>query len=157
MTDGIQYFVGNGHPYPESDQKYHAATGAHFAHLLRDMMVDTAVGYINIPADVLATANLEATSFNAPAYKDWVRERVARARELFCEGKQYLDSLDVLRCKVVGHWYAARFEGVLDAIESDEFILRESYDDRKRLSAWLRMLWIWMRVSANHFLGWRSD
>jgi hypothetical protein len=63
-----------------------------------------------------------------------------------------LDSLDVLRCKIVGHWYCARFEGVLNMIDRDGYVLRESYDDRKQLSAWLRMLQIWLRVSLQHAL-----
>ena len=46
------------------------------------------------------------------------------ARQYFCEGKRYLDELEVLRCKIVAYWYCARYEGVLDTIERDSYILR---------------------------------
>jgi phytoene/squalene synthetase len=49
VVDGIQYFVGNGHPYPASDDRYLASIAAHIAHLLRDTPLDTADGFINIP------------------------------------------------------------------------------------------------------------
>lgn len=152
VTDGIQYFVGNGHKYPRSELQYLAATGAHIAHLLRDMLNDVADGFVNIPSEYLEKYNLEPNAINPAAYKEWVRERVGQARHLFFEGKRYLDSLDVLRCKIVGHWYCARFEGVLNMIERDGYVLRESYDDRKQLTAWLRMLQIWLRVSLQHVL-----
>lgn len=152
VTDGIQYFVGNGHPYPTSDQQYLAATGAHIAHLLRDTWIDIEDGFINIPVETLDKHNLKPESFSHAAYKDWVRERAIHARQLFNEGKRYLDSLDVLRCKIVGYWYCARFEGVLDSIERDGYVLRESYDDRKKLSAWLRMIWVSVNVTLKHVL-----
>ncbi len=152
VTDGIQYFVGNSHPYPQVEQQYLAATGAHIAHLLRDMLIDIADGFVNIPLESLEKNSLEPNAINRAVYRGWVRERVGQARHLFHEGKQYLDSLAVLRCKIVGHWYCARFEGVLDTIERDNFVLRESYDDRKQLSSWLRMLWIWNRVTIQHVL-----
>lgn len=152
VTDGIQYFVGNGHPYPRAEGQYLAAMGAHIAHLLRDMLNDIADGFVNIPSEYLEKYNLEPNAINHTAYKEWVRERVGQARHLFFEGKRYLDSLDVLRCKIVGHWYCARFEGVLNMIDRDGYVLRESYDDRKQLSAWLRMLQIWLRVSLQHAL-----
>ncbi len=51
VTDGIQYFVGNGHPYPRSDNRCRAAIAAHIAHLLRDTLVDASQGYVNIPRE----------------------------------------------------------------------------------------------------------
>ena len=41
--------------------------------------------------------------------------------------------LDVLRCKVAGYWYCARFEAVLDTIESDGYRLRAEYEERRKL------------------------
>ena len=152
VTDGIQYFIGNGHPYPQSEQKFLAATGAHIAHLLRDMHVDIADGFINIPIEYLEKHNLEPQSVDNQEYEAWVKGQVDQAHQLFHEGKRYLESLAVLRCKVVGYWYCARFEGVLEAIERDGYVLRPSYDDQKQFSAWLRMLGIWMTVSIRHML-----
>ncbi len=51
------------------------------------------------------------------------------ARGFFGEGKCYLDDLDVLRCKIVGYWYCARFEGVLDVIQSEGYVLRAGYNE----------------------------
>jgi phytoene/squalene synthetase len=152
VTDGIQYFVGNGHPYPQSEQQYLAATGAHIAHLLRDMLIDIDDGFVNIPAEFLENHSLEPVSIHHTDYIEWVRTRVNLARQSFKEGKRYLESLDHLRCKIVGCWYCARFEGVLETIEQDGYILRKSYDDRKKLSAWMWMLWIWIRVTIRHVL-----
>ena len=53
VTDCIQYFIGHGHPYPTTDNRYLAATAAHIAHMLRDMVLDTAEGFINIPREYL--------------------------------------------------------------------------------------------------------
>ena len=53
VTDGIQYFIANGYEYPDGDDRYSAALGAHITHLLRDAVPDTADGFINIPADYL--------------------------------------------------------------------------------------------------------
>lgn len=150
VTDGIQYFVGNGHPYPRLDDQYLAATAAHVTHLLRDMWIDIQAGFINIPAKILRRGKLEPEDFHHPDFQNWVRGRVELAHRLFVEGKRYLDRLDILRCKIVGYWYCARFEGVLKTIERDGYVLREAYHDRKRLSAWLQMLWIWLRVSLQH-------
>lgn len=150
VTDGIQYFVGNGYPYPSSELQYLAATGAHISHLIRDMIPDIKNGFINIPIEVLEKHGLDPGDFHNEIYKDWVRGRVNLARQLLSQGKRYLGSLDVLRCKIVGYWYCARFEGVLSTIEQDGYALRESYNERKRFSAWLLMLWILLRVSLQH-------
>ena len=49
VTDGLQYFIGNDHPYPITEDRNLASHGAHVSHLLRDMLSDTADGFINIP------------------------------------------------------------------------------------------------------------
>ena len=77
--------------------------------------------------EYLEEKGIERGDVNNPAYKDWVRKRVDSARVLFEDGKEYLDELDVLRCKIVGYWYCARFEVVLDTIEKDGYRLREEY------------------------------
>jgi phytoene/squalene synthetase len=150
VTDGIQYFVGNGHPYPASDDRYLATIAAHIAHLLRDTSLDTADGFINIPREYLETHGISAEDLGSPAYQAWVRNRVELARGYFCEGKRYLDNLDVLRCKIVGYWYCARFEGVLDTIERDGYILRAAYNERRQLSTWLRIAWLGLCITLRH-------
>lgn len=150
VTDGILYFVGNGFPYPTGENKYLAATAAHITHLLRDMVKDTEDDFINIPEDYLNAHGISPIDVHHPAYRDWVRVRVQEARTYFSDGKTYLDELEVLRAKVVGHWYCARFEAVLNTIERDEYLLRDSYDERRKISTWLRIGWLGISVTIRH-------
>jgi phytoene/squalene synthetase len=151
VTDGLLYFIGNGNPYPESENRYQAGIAAHISHLLRDMHQDNADGFINIPREYLEANRLSHEDMNDPAYKDWVRQRVELAQELFAEGKSYLDGIGVLRAKIVGYWYCARFEVVLDTIEGDEYLLREEYHERRRVSTWLKIIWLGISLSFRHF------
>ena len=150
VTDCIQYFVGHDHPYPTADNHYLAATAAHIAHMLRDMVLDTAHGYINIPREYLEAHSINPEDVDSLPFRAWVRERVDLARGYFREGKRYLDELDVLRCKIVGYWYCARFEGVLDAIEHDGYLLRAEYNERRKLSTWLKMAWLGVSITLRH-------
>jgi phytoene/squalene synthetase len=163
VTDGILYFIRNGHPYPATNNRYLAATAAHITHMLRDMVEDVPEGFINIPREYLAAHDLNPKDVDHPAFRAWVRERVELARQYFREGQHYLDELDVLRCKIASYWYCLRFEVVLDAIERDDFILRAEYDERRRLSIWLKMVWLGVSVIFRHLVnrvlhvGWRHQ
>lgn len=150
VTDGLQHFIGNGHPYSAADNRYLAATAAHITHMLRDMVPDTADGYINIPREYLEGHSIGPEDVDSPPFRAWVKSRVDLARQYFREGKRYLDELDVLRCKIVGYWYCARFDGVLDVIERDGYVLRAVYDERRRLSSWLKMAWLAVSVTLRH-------
>ena len=81
-----------------------------------------------------------------------MRNRVDLARGYFREGKCYLDQLDVLRCKMAGYWYCARFEGVLDTIERDGYILRAEYNERRKVSTWLKMAWLGISITLRHIV-----
>jgi phytoene/squalene synthetase len=150
VTDCIQYFVGNGHPYPDHENQYLAATAASITHMLRDLSTDITEGFINIPREVLEAHNINLENVDSPPFREWVRDQVELAREYFITGKRYLDSLDVLRCKIVGYWYCARFEGILDAIERDGYKLRAAYRERRRLSNWLKIPWLSASVALRH-------
>ncbi len=150
VTDAIQYFIGNGHPYPAADNRYLGATAAHITHMLRDFVLDTADGYVNIPREYLEAHGIAPEDVDSPPFRAWVRDRVEQARQYFCEGKRYLDELEVLRCKIAGYWYCARFEGVLDAMERDGYVLRTVYDERHKLSTWLRMAWLAVSITLRH-------
>ena len=150
VTDGIQYFVANGHPYPEADNRYLAAIAAHITHMLRDMVPDIDDGFVNIPEEYLEAHGITPQDVESPPFRAWVRERVGLAREYFRKGKIYLDGLDVLRCKLVGYWYCARFECVLNVIEREGYILRPTYSERKKISTWLSMVWMSMGVIFRH-------
>ncbi len=163
VTDDILYFINNGHPYPDSDKRYLAATAAHITHMLRDMVEDIPNGFVNIPREYLDMHGISPEDINSPAFRAWVQERVELAQQYFHEGKRYLDELDVLRCKIAGYWYCVRFEVVLDAIEHDDYILRANYDERRSLSTWLRMAWLSIPLTLRHIArrgwlaGWRRD
>ncbi|MFC1583290.1 squalene/phytoene synthase family protein [Candidatus Neomarinimicrobiota bacterium] len=131
VIDGLQYFIGNGHPYPESSNQYLAAIAAHIIHLLRDTVQDTADGFINVPREYLELHKLNPADITHPLYIAWVEDRIKLARDYFVRGKQYINSLKVLRCRIVGLWYCSRFENVLNQIERNRFILRENFDANK--------------------------
>jgi len=151
VTDGIQYFIGNGYPYPVSDTRCLAARAAHITHLLRDMVQDMNDGIINIPKEYLEAHDISPEDTNSPAFHNWVRNRVDLARSMFLDGKRYLDELGVLRCKLVGRWYCARFEVVLDAIERDNYALRTNYNERKNMLTWLKIAGLGISVTLRHF------
>jgi phytoene/squalene synthetase len=150
VTDAIQHFIGNGHPYPSAGNQYSAATAAHITHMLRDMVEDTAEGYVNIPREFLEAHGIGPDDMDSPTFQDWVRARVALARQYTREGKDYIDSLDVLRCKIAAYWYCARFECVLNAIEKDGFVLRARYGKPPQLLTWLRMAGLAVSLSLQH-------
>ena len=140
VTDGIQYFVCNGHHYPEASNRYLAATAAHITHMLRDLISDLNEGYINIPREYLEEHNLNPKEVENPLMRAWVKAQVQLARQYFCEGKHYLDQLDVLRCKIAGYWYCVRFECVLTAIEKDAYVLLPDYNERRKISTKFKLV-----------------
>jgi phytoene/squalene synthetase len=152
VTDAIQYFIKNDHLYPESKDHYLAANGAHITHMLRDMIQDLDAGYINIPREYLEATGMTPKDTDSPPFRAWVQEQVNLAREYFRDGKRYLDEQEVLRCKIAGYWYCARFEGVLDTIESDGYKLRADYTDRRRISTGLKMGWLVISLTIKHVI-----
>ena len=153
VTDGIQYFIGNGQAYPRGESQYLAATGAHVTHLLRDTVEDTENGFFNIPREYLEAHDIGPEDLNSPAYQAWVRGRVEQARAYFRQGKRYLDGLEVWRCKMAGHLYCARFEGVLDTIERDSYALRANYHKRRSRTARLGLAKTGVSVTLRHLAG----
>ncbi len=154
VMDGLQYFIGNGQPYPRTHNRLLAVTGAHITHMLRDTFEDLPVGLVNIPAEYLEAHGMHGIELNSEPMRAWVREQVVLARMFFEEGKIYIDSLEVLRCKLAGVWYCARFECILDLIERDGFRLRAAYPERHGLKVWLEMGRLGVVVTLKHFYGW---
>jgi phytoene/squalene synthetase len=150
VTDAIQYFIGNNHMYPSTDNQYLAATAAHITHMLRDMIEDIDDGFVNIPREHLEEHGLSLVDVDKSLTRDWVRGQVERARDLFRDGQRYLDQLDSLRCKIAGYWYCARFECVLDAIERDGYMLRPLYHERHKLFLKLKMGWLAISITPRH-------
>ena len=152
VMDGIQYFIGNDHPYPRTHDRTLAVTGAHITHMLRDTLEDLTAGLVNIPAEDLETYGININNdANSEQFRQWVNAQVELARSCFQEGKIYIDSLEVLRCKLAGVWYCARFECVLKAIERDGYRLRAEYHERHALRAWLEVARLGAVTIGKHY------
>ncbi|MFC1997918.1 squalene/phytoene synthase family protein, partial [Chloroflexota bacterium] len=150
VTDGIQYFVCNSYSYPESEKRYLAATGAHITHMLRDMAEDIQSGYFNIPVETIEIVENNFQQFENPVIRKWVKDRVQLARQYFAEGKQYLDDLPVLRCRIVGYWYCERFEFLLDKIVMDAYVLRSRYRKPNIIFSWMKFVGIALEQTWRH-------
>ena len=143
VTEALHHCIGHGCRSPHDETRYVAVTGAHVAHMLRDLVEDLAVGYVNAPAEVIGdwavspadmhAPDLHTPDLHAPAMRAWVRDRVGLARSRFATGRRYLAQVENPRCRLAGHAYIARFEWVLDAIERDGYRLRPAYPERARL------------------------
>ncbi len=127
VTDALHWFIGHDCPAPDPGLRYHAATGAHIAHMLRDAREDVDNGYVNIPIEFLELHHLGPADFDKPAYRDWVRQRVADARRHFEIGGRYLCQVGSLRCRLAGFAYEERFLWLLKAIERSQYVLRRAY------------------------------
>ncbi len=152
VTDALQYFIRNGHKYPEAEHRCLAAIAAHITHMLRDFQDDISEGYINIPIEYLKANGISVAALREDQLRDWVYERVTLARQYFRIGKRYLDSLDVLRCKIAGYWYCTRFEVILDCIERDNFVLRRKYNESYKPRTFMLMAWIGISLTIKHVI-----
>jgi phytoene/squalene synthetase len=148
VTEAVYTFVGVDCGAPRIPARYVAAYAAHITHMLRDYLEDLDAGYINIPIEVLERDGFEAGDIASDGFRTWVRERVRLARAYFAEGEAYTREMADLRCRIASTCYALRFEGVLQAIERDGYLLRENYDDCKNLTSALNMLWQGLRLAA---------
>jgi phytoene/squalene synthetase len=153
VMDGLQYFIGNGHAYPRTRARVMAVTGAHITHMLRDTLEDLSAGLVNIPAEYLAEKGLTIRDITSGDLRPWVRSQVAQARQCFQEGRTYIDSLEILRCKLAGVWYCARFECILNAIEADGYRLRADYPERHSVKVWLEMASLGILTTWGHYSG----
>ncbi len=141
VTEALHHFIGHDDISPPDKARYLAVTGAHITHMLRDMVEDTAVGYVNIPREYLETHGLTPTDIHHPAYRDWVRQRAQLARRCFAAGREALARMPNRRRRLAGFAYIGRFELVLDAIEKDDYVLRPDYPERKSKRAALKLGW----------------
>ena len=150
VTDGLQYFIGNAHPYPNTENRYLAAKAAHITHLLRDLSEDIADGFFNIPNEYVLENEFGLDDLNSPWVRSWVRDQVEQARNYFSEGKRYLDSLEVFRCKLAGYWYCVRFEIILDAIERDGYNIQTTYNERQKIFFRIRLFGVAVKILFQH-------
>jgi len=139
VTDALHYFIDGQHAPPRSESRYLPAMGAHIAHMLRDTFEDAEAGYFNVPRELLESSAIGPRDVTSAPYRQWVRERVRLARHYFTAGAGYLDQVSSLRCRIAGYAYMARFTGLLDAIEREEYRIRPAYPDAGGLGYGLRM------------------
>ena len=153
VMDGIQYFIGNGHPYPKTPDRTLAVFGAHLVHMLRDTLEDLPAGFVNIPAEDIQSRGIRVEDVESEPFRLWVGEQAERARICLQAGRSYIDTLDVLRCKLAGAWYCARFEWYLNAFQRDGYRLRHAYPERQRLVAWVEMFGLGIAIALKHVTG----
>jgi phytoene/squalene synthetase len=139
VTECIHHFVGHGAQTPHDGTRYLAVSAAHIAHMLRDTFDDAALGYYNIPREVLESKHIGPQDVQSPAYRAWVRARVEIARQYFKAGRSYFARVHNVRCRLACFAYIARFEWVLATIEREGYCLRFQYDERKSAPAALRI------------------
>jgi hypothetical protein len=149
----LQYFIGNGHPYPKTMDRNQAVIGAHIAHMLRDTLEDVPAGYINVPSEEIDQRGINYENPECESFRAWVREQVDRAEDCLQAGKGYLDRLDNLRCKLAGAWYCTRFEWYLNRIRSDGYRLRTGYPERRGLTTWVKMIGLGFLITVKFFFG----
>jgi phytoene/squalene synthetase len=135
------YFIGHLDPPPSGETRYHAVYGAHVIHMLRDMVDDIAVGYINIPVEIIEAEHISLDNLHSMPFRKWVFERVQLAHMYFEAGRKYIAKVKNMRCRLAGFTYLARFEWMLRTIERDQYCLRHKYPERKSLRASLWMAW----------------
>ena len=130
VTEALHYFIGHNCASPHGEIRYMAVSGAHITHMLRDALEDARVGYYNIPSEVIAANGIAPWNVESKAYRDWVQERVGKARACFRMGRDYLAQVENLRCRIAGYAYIHRFEVVLDSIERTGYVLQSQYPQR---------------------------
>lgn len=154
VTEALHYFIGHTCQPPQCTNRYAAATAAHIVHMLRDTLEDARLGYYNLPAEVIEVAQISPFDVHSVAYRHWVKERVALARDCFHLGRAYLAQVESLRCRLAGYLYIHRFEHVLDCITRDGYLLRTHYPEPATLHQVLVLLAsaLWQAVLHPHVL-----
>lgn len=141
VTEAIHHYIGHEAEAPHAGSRYAAVAGAHIVHMLRDTIEDIEAGYFNIPLEYLEAQRIGPANVASDAYRSWVRARIQLARAYFGAGTAYLAQVRSRRCRAAGHAYMARFQGVMDAIERDDYRLRPAYADCKGWKFGLRTGW----------------
>jgi phytoene/squalene synthetase len=141
VTEYMFYFIGHQDPPPYGATRYQAVWGAHVVHMLRDMVNDIAVGYFNIPVEVLEAEHISLDDLYSQSFRKWVFNRVQLAHKYFDAGRKYIARVKNLRCRLAGFIYLARFEWMLRSIEREQYCLRPEYPERKSFQALIWMTW----------------
>jgi phytoene/squalene synthetase len=138
VTEALHYFIGHGSYAPHGEERYLAVKAAHITHMLRDTVEDIDAGYYNVPNELLLAQGITPRDIEGEAYRQWVQSQVELARAYFEAGKRHLAKVENARCRLAGCAYIARFEGVLEAISREGYLLRAGYPECKGAPALLR-------------------
>jgi phytoene/squalene synthetase len=141
VTEAMHYFIGHDSRSPQGEARYLAVTAAHITHMLRDTLEDAEAGYFNIPREIVEAHGIDPRDVSSAPYRAWVKSRVHLARRLFATGREYFRQVENPRCRLAGYAYMARFAGVLDAIEREDYQLRAAYPERKSVASGIKMGW----------------
>jgi phytoene/squalene synthetase len=79
VTEAMFFFIGHQDLPPCTTGKYQAVCGAHVVHMLRDLVGDIAVGYINIPNEIHEKERLSLRAVQNISFRKWVFERAKLA------------------------------------------------------------------------------
>jgi phytoene/squalene synthetase len=150
VTEALHYFIGHDCASPHGEIRYMAVSGAHITHMLRDALEDLQAGYYNIPSEVIAANNIAPWDVESNAYRDWVNERVCKARACFRMGRAYLGQVENLRCRIAGYAYIHRFETVLDSIERAGYVLQARYPQPKGGRRGVELIGWALTMALNH-------
>lgn len=150
VTEALHYFIGHNCASPHGEIRYMAVSGAHITHMLRDALEDAQLGYYNVPSEVIAANRIAPWDVTSTAYRDWVKERVGKARVCFQIGRAYLGQVENLRCRIAGYAYIHRFEAVLDSIERAGYVLQAQYPHGKGVHRQVEMIGWALWMALNH-------
>ena len=136
--DAIGYFIGHDSRISGGRRRaLQAVVGAHIIHMLRDTADDLAAGYFNVPRSVLEAHHLAPSDVHHPAYRRWVRDRIA-SRPPMLRGWQGLHAPRRLPAGLLaGLLYCARFEVVLQPHRAGRLPAAVRYDYLPPLAPWL--------------------
>jgi phytoene/squalene synthetase len=150
VTEALHHFIGNGAAAPQDETRYLAVSGAHILHMLRDTYQDLRAGYFNVPRELLEAHSIGPEDVHTDAYRDWVKGRVELARAYFDAGRAYFARVQSPRHRLAGLAYIARFEWLIETLESDDFRLRPRYAEGRSLGTGLRMSWhvLWWMIGS---------
>ncbi|UCC11193.1 MAG: squalene/phytoene synthase family protein [candidate division WOR-3 bacterium] len=124
----IRFIEPRYHVVQENVQLAHAC---HLSHMLRDLEEDLKLGYINIAKKDLEIYHVDP-NIQDDNFRKWLRDRIVLIREKFKKGIIYLDTIPILRIKIIARLYCFRYEAVLQQIEDADYRLLGAYDLRMR-------------------------
>ncbi|MBN2620006.1 squalene/phytoene synthase family protein [candidate division WOR-3 bacterium] len=113
--------------YQRSENDILLAHACHLAHMIRDLMIDHDLGYINIPREDASAYALDPVIFNTVEMSRWLKKEVRRIEHLMRQGKRALCSSPMFRVKLIGLLYCFRYEVIVRQIKTVGYSLRTSY------------------------------